>query len=203
MDGMQLIRAIRDDVKVSHLPIIILTAKNDLNTKVSGLSEGADAYIEKPFSMKYLLAQIKAIFDKRTRDRQNYSRNPFMTSITNTGMSSADKNLIEKITRSIDENLTDPNFGVEMLAEQVNLSRSSLHRKLKDLTGTSPTDFVRLIRLKKAADLITEGSYRIGEVCYLVGINSPSYFIKIFQNQFGMTPKEFEKRQREQKKSNE
>ena len=203
MDGMQLIRAIRDDIKVSHLPIIILTAKNDLNTKVSGLSEGADAYMEKPFSMKYLLAQIKAIFDKRTRDRQNYSRNPFMTSITNTGMSSADKNLIEKISRSIDENLTDPNFGVEMLAEQVNLSRSSLHRKLKDLTGTSPTDFVRLIRLKKAADLITEGSYRIGEVCYLVGINSPSYFIKIFQNQFGMTPKEFEKRQREQKKSNE
>lgn len=203
MDGMQLIRAIRDDIKVSHLPIIILTAKNDLNTKVSGLSEGADAYMEKPFSMKYLLAQIKAIFDKRTRDRQNYSRNPFMTSITNTGMSSADKNLIEKITRSIDENLTDPNFGVEMLAEQVYLSRSSLHRKLKDLTGTSPTDFVRLIRLKKAADLITEGSYRIGEVCYLVGINSPSYFIKIFQNQFGMTPKEFEKRQREQKKSNE
>ena len=170
---------------------------------MTGLSEGADAYIEKPFSMKYLLAQIKAIFDKRLRDRQNYSRNPFMTTITNAGMSSADKALLDKITHSIEENLTDPNFGVEMLADQVNLSRSSLHRKLKDLIGTSPTDFVRLIRLKKAADLITEGSYRIGEVCYIVGINSPSYFIKIFQKQFGMTPKEFEKRQREQKKPNE
>lgn len=203
MDGMELTKAIRDNIEVSHLPIIILTAKNDLNSKVTGLTEGADAYIEKPFSMKYLLAQIKAIFDKRMRDRQNYSRNPFMTIITNTGMSSADKTLLDKITRSIEDNLTDPNFGVEMLADQVNLSRSSLHRKLKDLIGTSPTDFVRLIRLKKAADLITEGSYRIGEVCYIVGINSPSYFIKIFQKQFGMTPKEFEKRQREQKKSNE
>lgn len=203
MDGMELTRNIRGIIEVSHLPIIILTAKNDLNSKVSGLSEGADAYIEKPFSMKYLLAQIKAIFDKRRRDRQNYSRNPFMTTITNAGMSSADKNLLDKITRSIEENLTDPNFGVEMLADQVNLSRSSLHRKLKDLIGTSPTDFVRLIRLKKAADLITEGSYRIGEVCYIVGINSPSYFIKIFQKQFGMTPKEFEKRQREQKKTDE
>lgn len=199
MDGMELTRAIRDKIEVSHLPIIILTAKNDLNSKVAGLTEGADAYIEKPFSMKHLLAQIKAIFDKRMRDRQNYARNPFMTSITNEGMSSADKALLDKITRSIEENLTDPNFGVEMLADQVNLSRSSLHRKLKDLIGTSPTDFVRLIRLKKAADLITEGSYRIGEVCYIVGINSPSYFIKIFQKQFGMTPKEFEKRQREQK----
>lgn len=199
MDGMELTRSIRGIIEVSHLPIIILTAKNDLNSKVTGLSEGADAYIEKPFSMKYLLAQIKAIFDKRLRDRQNYSRNPFMTTITNAGMSSADKALLDKITHSIEENLTDPNFGVEMLADQVNLSRSSLHRKLKDLIGTSPTDFVRLIRLKKAADLITEGSYRIGEVCYIVGINSPSYFIKIFQKQFGMTPKEFEKRQREQK----
>lgn len=203
MDGMELTRSIRGIIEVSHLPIIILTAKNDLNSKVTGLSEGADAYIEKPFSMKYLLAQIKAIFDKRLRDRQNYSRNPFMTTITNAGMSSADKALLDKITHSIEENLTDPNFGVEMLADQVNLSRSSLHRKLKDLIGTSPTDFVRLIRLKKAADLITEGSYRIGEVCYIVGINSPSYFIKIFQKQFGMTPKEFEKRQREQKKPNE
>lgn len=200
MDGMELTRSIRSIIEVSHLPIIILTAKNDLNSKVDSLTEGADAYIEKPFSMKYLLAQIKAIFDKRQRDRENYSRNPFMTTISNSGMSSADKNLLDKITRAIEENITDPNFGVEMLADQVNLSRSSLHRKLKDLTGTSPTDFVRLIRLKKAADLITEGSYRIGEVCYIVGINSPSYFIKIFQKQFGMTPKEFEKRQREQKK---
>lgn len=200
MDGMELTRQVRGIIEVSHLPIIILTAKNDLNTKVEGLTEGADAYIEKPFSMKYLLAQMKAIFDKRERDRENYSRNPFMTSISNSGMSTADKNLLDKITHTIEDNITDPNFGVEMLADQVNLSRSSLHRKLKDLTGTSPTDFVRLIRLKKAADLITEGSYRIGEVCYIVGINSPSYFIKIFQKQFGMTPKEFEKRQREQKK---
>lgn len=197
MDGMELTRRIRSIIEVSHLPIIILTAKNDLNSKVEGLTEGADAYIEKPFSMKYLLAQIKSIFDKRERDRENYSRNPFMTSIPNSGMSNADKTLLDKITHTIEENITDPNFGVEMLAEEVNLSRSSLHRKLKDLIGTSPTDFVRLIRLKKAADLITEGSYRIGEVCYIVGINSPSYFIKIFQKQFGMTPKEFEKRQAE------
>ncbi|MBD5228899.1 MAG: response regulator [Bacteroidales bacterium] len=203
MDGMELTQHIRSTIEVSHLPIIILTAKHDLNSRVAGLSEGADAYIEKPFSMKHLLAQIKAIFDKRLRDRQNYSRNPFMTSVSNSGMSNADKALLDKITHSIEENITDPNFGVEMLADQVNLSRSSLHRKLKDLIGTSPTDFVRLIRLKKAADLITEGSYRIGEVCYIVGINSPSYFIKIFQKQFGMTPKEFEKRQREQKKSDE
>ena len=77
------------------------------------------------------------------------------------------------------------------------MSRSSLHRKIKAISDTSPTDFIRMVRLKKASELISEGSYRVGEVCYLVGINSPSYFIKLFQKQFGMTPKEFEKQQRQ------
>ena len=95
-----------------------------------------------------------------------------------------------------DRNITDSNFGVERLSEIINMSRSSLHRKIKALSGTSPTDFIRLIRLKKASELIAEGHYRTGEVCYIVGINSPSYFIKLFQKQFGMTPKEFEKQQR-------
>ena len=86
-----------------------------------------------------------------------------------------------------------------MLAELVCMSRSSLHRKIKAISDTSPTDFIKMVRLKKASELIAEGSYRVGEVCYMVGINSPSYFIKLFQKQFGMTPKEFEKQQRRQR----
>ncbi|HET7732600.1 MAG TPA: helix-turn-helix transcriptional regulator, partial [Paludibacter sp.] len=91
------------------------------------------------------------------------------------------------------ENITDVNFNVEKLSELTYMSRSSLHRKITALSDLTPTDFIRVIRLKKAAEIIQEGKYRVGEVCYLVGINSSSYFIKLFQKQFGMTPKEFSK----------
>lgn len=200
MDGFELCRRIRSNIDTSHTPIILLTAKNDLDSRVEGLREGADAYIEKPFSLKHLDAQIISIFDKRERYKENFSRNPFITSTTSVGMSAADKALMEKIVACIEENLTEPGFNVESLADRVGVSRSTLHRKLTDLSGMSPADFVRFVRLKKAADLISEGSYRIGEICYLVGINSTSYFIKIFNKQFGMTPKEFEMRQRENRK---
>ena len=104
-------------------------------------------------------------------------------------MNKADKEFMDKIIAIIHENITDENFGVEKLAEILFLSRSSLLRKIKVLSGLSPNDFIRLIRLKKAAELILDGKHRIGEICYL----SPSYFSKIFLKQFGVTPKDFEK----------
>jgi AraC-like DNA-binding protein len=100
---------------------------------------------------------------------------------------------MNKIIEIINENITDSDFNVEKLAELSYISRSNLHRKFKNLLDLAPTDFIRIIRLKKAAQLIKENGCRINEVCFLVGINSPSYFIKLFQKQFGMTPKEFEK----------
>ena len=196
MDGIELCKHIKDDIELSHTPVILLTAKNDLDSKVEGLRTGADAYIEKPFSFKYLLAQLSSIFDNKRRETEAFNRKPFVPT-AGMGMSKADEKLMSKIVDVIEENIENPNFGVEMLAEQVYMSRSSLHRKIKAISGTSPTDFIRLIRLKKASALIAEGSYRTGEVCYIVGINSPSYFIKLFQRQFGMTPKEFEKQQRQ------
>ena len=181
---------------MSHIPVILLTAKNDLNSKVTGLQIGADAYIEKPFAFKYLLAQIISIFENRRRGMDAFMRKPFVPTQT-IGMSKADEKLMDRIVEVIEENIDNTNFGVEMLAELVCMSRSSLHRKIKAISDTSPTDFIRMVRLKKASELISEGSYRVGEVCYLVGINSPSYFIKLFQKQFGMTPKEFERQQRQ------
>ena len=197
MDGIELCSVIKSDIESSHIPVIMLTAKNDLDSKIKGLRTGADAFIAKPFSFKHLYAQIVAIFENRRRDKEAFNRNPFINHL-NVGISKADRDLINKVTTAIEENITNPNFGVEMLAEITCLSRSSLHRKIKAVSDSSPTDFIRLIRLKKATELIAEGSYRVGEICYLVGINSPSYFTKLFQRQFGMTPKEFEKRQRQQ-----
>ena len=195
MDGFELCKKIKTDIEHCHIPVILLTAKNDLNSKIRGLEMGADVYVEKPFSFKYLITQLNSLLENRKREREAFMKKPYVTS-QSIGLCKADEELINKIINIILDNITDSNFGVERLSEITNMSRSSLHRKIKALSGTSPTDFIRLIRLKKASELIADGHYRTGEVCYIVGINSPSYFIKLFQKQFGMTPKEFEKQQK-------
>ena len=193
MDGFELCRKIKTDIEYCHIPVVLLTAKNDLNSKIRGLETGADAYIEKPFSFKYLTTQLNSLLENRKREKEAFIKKPYVTS-QSIGLCKADEELINKIIGIIEENITDSNFGVERLSEIINMSRSSLHRKIKALSGTSPTDFIRLIRLKKASELIAEGHYRTGEVCYIVGINSPSYFIKFFQKQFGMTPNEYRRK---------
>lgn len=191
MNGLEFCQKVKTNVEFSHIPIILLSAKDDVKTKITGLKLGADAYIEKPFSFNHLMAQVTSILENRVREKQSFSRDPHIY-VPQSGINKADEEFREKLTNIINENLTDPNFGVERLTELICMSRSSLHRKIKAISGISPTEFIRLTRLKKAVELISEGRYRIGEVCYLIGINSPSYFIKHFQKQFGMTPKEFE-----------
>lgn len=192
MNGLDLCKEIKSNIEYSHIPIILLTAKNDLDSKIKGLKLGAEAYIEKPFSYKYLMAQISSIFENRRIEKESFRRKPFMFSIPS-GTNKADKDIFDRLMTIIYENMSDTSFGVERLCELIGMSRSSLHRKIKALTGTSPTDFIRLIRMKRAVELIAERTHRISEVCYIIGVNSSSYFIKQFQKQFGMTPKEFER----------
>ena len=192
MNGLELCKEMKADIELSHIPVIFLTAKNDLDSKITGLRLGAEAYVEKPFSFNYLATQIFSLLNNRQKEREAFSKRPFFP-VNNMQMNKADKEFMDRIIAIIHENITDENFGVEKLAEILFLSRSSLLRKIKVLSGLSPNDFIRLIRLKKAAELILDGKHRIGEICYLVGINSPSYFSKIFLKQFGMTPKDFEK----------
>ncbi|MDO4970862.1 MAG: two-component regulator propeller domain-containing protein [Bacteroidales bacterium] len=201
MDGIEMCKAIKENIEICHIPIVLLTAKTDLDSKIAGVESGADAYVVKPFSFKYLMAQVTAIAENRKRDKEAFMHKPFVPT-PKSGMSKSDAKLMENMVRIIEENIDNSNFSVEMLAELAYMSRSSLHRKIKAITGTSPTDFIKLIRLKKASELIAEGSYRVGEVCYMVGINSPSYFIRLFQKQFGLTPKEFEKQIKNQKQQN-
>jgi len=192
MDGYEFCKNVKSNIEYSHIPVVLLTAKNDMDSKILGLKVGADAYIEKPFSFNHLLTQLTTLLNNRMREREAFMQKPFLP-IHQIGMCKADEEFMEKIIEIINENITDGNFNVEKLSGIAYMSRSSLHRKIKALSGLPPTDFIRLIRLKRAAELIQEGRYRIGEICYLVGINSSSYFIKLFQKQFGMTPKEFYK----------
>ena len=192
MNGYQLCKEVKSDLELSHIPVIFLTAKNDIDSKINGLKYGAEAYVEKPFSFGYLKEQVLSLLNNRRREREAFSKRPFF-SVDNMQMNKADEEFMNKVIRIIEDNLTDDNFGVEKMADILCMSRSSLLRKIKTIFNLSPLDFIRLIRLKKAAEYIQEGKYRIGDICYMVGINSPSYFSKLFLKQFGMTPKDFEK----------
>lgn len=192
MDGMELCKAVKSDINLSHIPFIFLTAKNDINSKIQGLKMGAEAYIEKPFSFEYLKTQINSLLNNRQKEREAFSKRPFF-SIENMQMSREDEEFMNKVMKVINDNINDETFNVESMADALCMSRSSLLRKIKTLFNLSPIDFIRLIRLKRAAELIQEGKYRVGEICYMVGFSSHSYFSKLFCKQFGMPPKDFEK----------
>lgn len=177
-----------------------LTAKNDLTSKLSGLKVGAEAYVEKPFSFDFLKTQILSLLSNRRKEREAFSKRPFFP-VNNMQLSKEDEDFMNQVIEAINKNIVDDGFNVEKLADILCLSRSSLLRKIKTLFNMSPVDFIRLIRLKKAAQLIQEGEFRIGEIVYMVGFSSPSYFSKMFLKQFGMTPKEFEKQIRTQQRA--
>ena len=192
MNGIELCKAVKNDLNLCHIPVIFLTAKNDINSKIAGLRTGAEAYIEKPFSFGYLKMQITSLLSNRQKEREAFSKRPFFP-VKNMQMSKEDEVFMDKLLKVINDNITDETFNVERLAEELCMSRSSLLRKIKNIFNLPPLDFIRLIKLKKAAELIQEGKYKMGEICYMVGFSSHSYFSKLFSKQFGMSPKDFEK----------
>ena len=196
-DGLDLCRHIKENTEYSHIPVILLTAKNDPESKLKGLEAGADAYMEKPFSFTHLIAQVNNLLSNREKERRAFAERPFFP-VYNMKMTPGDKEFMNKVTEEIQANIADENFNVERLSELLFMSRSALHRKIKNLVSMAPVDLIRLVRLKKAAELIRDGKYSMAEISVMVGINSPSYFSKLFQNQFGMTPKAFSLKHREE-----
>lgn len=190
MDGLKMTELIKEDIEINHIPIIMLTAKQTMQSQLEGLRAGADAYISKPFSFEHLVTQTETLLANRRRERENFLHKPYLPA-QSTKVNKQEEEFLGKISKLIINHIDQPDFNVERLAEEMCMSRSSLHRKIKEVSDLTPIDFIRLIKLKKAAELIKEHGYRSTEVCELVGISSPSYFIKLFQKQFGVTPKEF------------
>ncbi|MDD3386898.1 MAG: ATP-binding protein, partial [Prevotella sp.] len=190
MDGEEFCKLLRADYRYSHIPFVMLTAKTDNESKTQGMNCGADTFIEKPFSMEYLHACIKNMIEIRHMLFQKYSVSPD-TSISSVTTSSVDNELLLKMTQVIEDNLEDPGLNVGFLAEHLNISRSGLFAKIKAITDVTPNELIQIVRLKKAAQLIADKKYRINEVSYMVGFNSPSYFAKCFQKQFGVKPGEY------------
>ena len=190
MDGAEFCRRVRRDPTTSHIPFVMLTAKTDDDSKVQSMDVGADTYIEKPFSVEYLKACIRNMLDIRHRLMEKFSTQP-LEPVTEIASNPTDNAFLQKMNQLIEDNLSNSELNVSFLAEQLNISRSGLFAKMKTLADVTPNEMIQIMRLKKAALLLKDGRYQVGEVGYMVGFSNPSYFSKCFQKQFGITPGAF------------
>jgi len=192
MSGTQLCEKLKSNIKTSHILIILLTAKTDINSKNEGYETGADSYITKPFLPKHLIQVIKNLLNTRQHIKDYYS-SAEEKNHEPLGIHPRDKQFIADVIRIIEKNIDEEHFGVEVLGKELRLSRTHLFRKFKSLAGTAPNDYIRQIRLKKAAQLIKEGNYSISEIAYMVGFKTPANFSTSFKAFFGKSPKEYHK----------
>jgi YesN/AraC family two-component response regulator len=190
MNGLELCQKLKTDQKTSHIPVILLTARQSEQYQMEGYETGADAYIGKPFSTALLLVRIKNLIESRKRLRQLFNQSTgFDTRLV--GTNAADKAFLSKATSLIDANLSNEDFSVEWLASQLFLSRTQLYRKIKALTNQSVHEFATTIRLNKAAELLLEGRLSVSEIAFTIGYSDSTSFSRMFQKQFGQTPKKY------------
>lgn len=190
MDGFELCKIVKSNFEYSHIPVILLTAKNTIQSKVEGLELGADAYIEKPFSKEHLQAQIASLLSNRNMIREFFASSP-LVHIKSMAHSKADERFLETLNDTIFANIDDIDLDVEKLASIMNMSRITLYRKIKAISVLTPIELINITRLKKAAELLAAGDHKIYEISYLVGFSSQSNFARNFQKQFNITPTEY------------
>ncbi|HSF52521.1 MAG TPA: response regulator, partial [Algoriphagus sp.] len=216
-DGFEVCKTLKTDERTSHIPIILLTAKADLDSRLDGLEQGADDYLTKPFHKKELLLRVKNLLDLR-RQLQQYYRSILESRLSANSLqnldgsninsefnglkeahsgnqnpsipiaSSLENSFVIKVRKAIEANLEEPDFDVEKLCRDLALSHSQVHRKLSALTGLSATHFIRYVRLLKAKEMILDSGFSIAAIAYDCGFNDPAYFSRIFKQEFGMSP---------------
>ncbi len=187
MDGITLCKRLKADEKTSHIPLILLTASSSDTNRLKGLTTGADDYVQKPFNIFVLKARLQNLLTTRQRFREKYSKEITLEP-TNTIINSSEAGLLDDIIAIIEKHMEDTDFNVSVLCRELGISRPQLYRKLQSLTGQSVNEFVRTIRLKRAAQLLRQGNLKIAEVAYHVGFNDPQYFSRCFKKQFGVSP---------------
>lgn len=190
MDGFEFCKIIKSNIDYSHIPVILLTARNTIQSKVKGLELGADAYIEKPFSKEHLFAQIASLLANRNMVREYFSSSP-LVHLKSMAHTKSDERFLEKLNETISDRIEDTNLDVEKLATMMYMSRVTLYRKIKAISKLSPLELINIIRLKKAAQLLADGEHKIYEISTIVGFSSQSNFARKFLNQFKMTPTEY------------
>jgi signal transduction histidine kinase/ligand-binding sensor domain-containing protein/DNA-binding response OmpR family regulator len=188
MDGFEFCKKVKNDIRISHIPLMMMTAKGMQIDKIKGIDSGADVYITKPFNMSVMKSHIKQLITSRQILFEKYFNGIKNEDLSKT--TSVDKEFITKILEYINNNISDSKLSVEHLADELLVSRSKLYRKIKALTGDTATEFIRKIRLEKANELLEKTDLTVSEIGYKVGFSSPSYFTKCFKNHFGIIPKD-------------
>ena len=206
MDGLTLCRQIKQDIRTCHIPVVLLTAKDSIQDKEEGYESGADSYITKPFSSKLLISRIQNLQKNRnqlarilTEDEQPIAEQTNGKTPTldlgggsnNLKINNLDKEFLNKLTQIVDENLIEKDLSINFLTEKMNMTPSTLYRKIKGLTGLSGNEFIRKYRLQKAMKLMTQEGYNISETAYACGFSDSNYFRSCFKQEFGMTPSEY------------
>ncbi|CAZ95088.1 One-component system sensor protein [Zobellia galactanivorans] len=192
MDGLELCRRVKNNFDTSHIPIILLTAKTFDSQKLSGLKSGADVYLTKPFNREIVLANIANLIKGREKLRLIFQNDKILEPSKIT-VSSVDETLMLKLKKYIEEHIQDQNLTLERMATEIGVSRAQLFRKMKALTGLTPNNFIKSVRLKFAVQLLEENKLQISEVALLCGFKEPSYFSRCFRETYGCTPKEYMK----------
>src|SRR5690606_6994921 len=193
MDGMELCRLVKRDQRTSHIPVILLTARSTEEQRVEGYETGADDYVTKPFSFEILQARIKNLIALRASFHRSFSKT-IEVKASEIKISSLDEKLIEKAIKLVEENIANPDFSVENLSHELGMSRVHLYKKLLSLTGKSPIEFIRTIRLQRAAQLLEKSQLTVAEVAYKVGFNNPKYFTRYFKDHFNVLPSAYAKK---------
>lgn len=191
MNGFEFCKKLKESFSTCHIPIILLTAKTGTDDKLEGYEMGADYYIEKPFNAQMLEKQVENILNTRNNNIQIFKNNP-QSDISEIFSNERDSDFVKKLNKLIDENMSNPFFSVSEITKSLNISRSVLHVKCKNLLNTSVIDYLREVRMNHARDLLIKGQ-NISETAYAVGFSDPGYFTKVFKKQFNITPSEFVK----------
>ncbi len=189
-DGYEFCRLIKNDVATSDIPVILLTARSDYSAELTAYENHADAFVQKPFNLQMLINRIENLISRRNQQHLEFRKEP-ESDFTKLDLTPIDRALLDKIKECVDRNLTNSDYSVAELSNDVNMSRMNLYRKLQNITGQTPSDFIKTIRLKKAAKMLLENNTTIVEVAYAVGYSSPSYFTRSFKSEFGVTPKQY------------
>lgn len=199
MNGMELCRILKTSATTSHIPIIILTAQSGTEHLIEGLETGADSYISKPFHTRHLKIRIEKLIELRNKMKERFSKSINMNAQEIT-LTSTDERLLQNAIDYVRNNMENPELSVEDMSKKLGLSRTHLHRKLKALTGQTPVEFIKMIRMKQAAYLLSTGKLSISEVGYKVGYSTPSYFSSSFNAYFGMSPTAYMEEKTNEKK---
>jgi YesN/AraC family two-component response regulator len=199
MDGLELTQKVKESNDTNYIPLILLTAKSAIESRLQALKYGADDYVTKPFEPEYLRARVQNILAQREQLEARYRDRLLRLEPQDNDDQLSGDTFLAKLLNIMDREMDNNELTVEELVEDMHMGRTVFFNKLKGMTGLSPVEFIREIRIKRAAQLLESGDYNITEITYMVGMNDSRYFSKCFKNTYGMTPSEYKR----QKRSNE